>query len=155
MTLRSPVTSSQFASGRRWHVSLGVTLLSRLGRDPVTNPVCLLLPAVAYVNLGHVMALQGRVGAARRVLREGGALSSAGQRDPAAHDAARASALFHLATIEASVGDLAEAKRALDDALRVSPPGYDTRVSQYTGPGDEVRLAVELSTFYSRNLERV
>ena len=89
----------------------------------------LLFSAVAYVNLGHILAKQGRVEEAARVLRDCARIPATGLKDPAAHEAARASALFHLAHIQVGVGNLQEAKHALDVALKIKPEHYDPRVS--------------------------
>ncbi|KAK3927728.1 Protein O-mannosyl-transferase TMTC2 [Frankliniella fusca] len=82
--------------------------------------------ALAYVNLGHILAKQGRVQEAARVFRECARIPAAGLKDPAAHESARASALLHLAHLEAAGGRLREAKQALDMALRIKPAHHES-----------------------------
>lgn len=86
-------------------------------------------PSVAYVNLGHILAKLGRVEEAGRVLRDCARIPSTGLKDPAAHESARASALFHLAHIQVGIGNLQEAKHALDMAMKIKPEHYEPGVS--------------------------
>ncbi|KAE8752552.1 hypothetical protein FOCC_FOCC000674 [Frankliniella occidentalis] len=83
--------------------------------------------ALAYVNLGHILAKQGRVQDAGQVFRECALIPATGLKDPVAHESARTSALLHLAHLEVGVGRLAEAKQALDMALRIKPAQYESR----------------------------
>lgn len=84
---------------------------------------------MAYVNLGHILARQGRVQDATEVFRKCVLIPSAGLKDPAGHESARVSALMHLAHIQVGQGQLAQAKEDLDLALQIRPAHYETGVS--------------------------
>ncbi|KAF4523604.1 hypothetical protein B566_EDAN014578 [Ephemera danica] len=80
--------------------------------------------AAAHVALGVTLARRGAVLEAETALAHAATLDVAGQRDPRAHQAARASALLHLGRLQLERQRTHDALDTLLRARDAMPPGY-------------------------------
>lgn len=85
--------------------------------------------AVAYLNMGQLLATMGRCEEAESVLKMCASLDGSRSKDPVNHETSRVSALVTLGKLHADRGRYLDAVQAYKHAVTVMPPYYNSRVS--------------------------
>lgn len=85
--------------------------------------------AVAYLNMGQLLATMGRCEEAESVLKVCASLDGSHSKDPVNHETSRMSALVTLGKLHADRGRYLDAVQAYKHAVSILPPYYNSRVS--------------------------
>ena len=132
MAVRHWISVQEQIPKTRYFLRFGLVLFPLLlwPYQPVTQwPGCVLIHAVAHLNLAQLLERRGHYEEAVSLYRRCSRLNGAGLKDPRTHEATKISALLHLGRMYADQGRLHKAVAMYQEAVDKMPGHYPPQVS--------------------------